>query len=62
MAYHPQTDSQTEWINQEVKKYLQMFTSHQQDDWADWLPLAKFSHNNTINESTGHSPFYLSKG
>jgi hypothetical protein len=35
MAYHPQTDRQTERINQEVEKYLRMFTNHQQDNWVD---------------------------
>jgi hypothetical protein len=41
-AYHPQTDSQTELINQELEGYLCMFTSRQQDDWDDLLPLGEF--------------------
>jgi transposase InsO family protein len=39
MAYHPQTDGQTEHVNQELEGYLCMFTSRQQDDWDDLLPL-----------------------
>jgi hypothetical protein len=62
MAYHPQMDGQTERVNQEVKKYLRMFVGHQQDNWMDWLPLAKFSYNNAVSESTRFSPFYLNKG
>jgi hypothetical protein len=62
MAYHPQMDSQTERMNREVKKFLRMFTNFQQDDWVDWLPLAEFTYNNTVNESTGQTPFYLNKG
>ena len=27
-AYHPQTDGQTEWVNQEVKEFLTMFVNH----------------------------------
>src|SRR5260221_11744816 len=38
-SYHLQTDGQTEWVNQEIEAYLRVFVSHQQDDWANWLPL-----------------------
>src|SRR6266436_344710 len=34
-SYHPQTDGQTECVNQEIELYLRVFISHQQDDWAD---------------------------
>jgi hypothetical protein len=61
-AYHPQTDGQTERMNQEVEKYLRMYVNYQQDDWADWLPLAEFTHNNAVSSSTGHSPFFLDHG
>jgi transposase InsO family protein len=37
-AYHPQTDSQTERINQVMKGYLRTFTSRRQDNWDDLLP------------------------
>ncbi len=46
MAYHLQTDGQTEWVNQEVEKYLRIFVNHLQDDWVEWLSLAAFAHNN----------------
>jgi len=45
-AYHPQTNGQMECMNQEIKTYLRIFISHQQDDWADWLLLAEFAFNN----------------
>ena len=32
MAYHPQTDGQTERINQEVGIFLQHYINYQQDD------------------------------
>jgi hypothetical protein len=44
MAYHPQTNGQTEHMNQELEEYLQYFTSHNQDDWDELLLLAEFSH------------------
>jgi len=32
MAYHPQTNSQTERINQEVKVFLKHYINYRQDD------------------------------
>ena len=61
-AYHPQTDGQTEWMNQEVEQYLRLFINFQQDNWADWLPCAVFAYNNKANTSTGYSPFFINYG
>jgi hypothetical protein len=61
MAYHLQTDGQTERVNHEVEKYLRMFTNHRQDDWADWLPLVEFTFNNAVHEATGQTPFFLNR-
>jgi hypothetical protein len=61
-AYHPQTDGQTERVNQEIEQYLRVFVNHRQDDWAEWLPLAEFSHNNRIQASTRQTPFMLNFG
>ena len=33
-AYHPQTDGQTEWVNQELEIYLRFYVNYQQDDWV----------------------------
>jgi hypothetical protein len=61
-AYHPQTDRQTEWINQELEQYLRLYINHMQTDWVDWLPIAEFAYNNHEHSATGHSPFYLEYG
>ena len=62
MAYHPQTDGQTERINQEVEGYIWMYTNYLQDDWADKLIEAEFALNNRQSSATGHSPFFLMYG
>src|SRR5258708_39277626 len=51
-SYHPQTDGQMEHVNQEIEAYLQVFVSHRQDNWADWLPLAEFVYNNKVHSAT----------
>jgi transposase InsO family protein len=61
-AYHPETDGQTENANATMEQYLRMFCSYLQDDWEKWLPLAEFTANNTMNESTGVTPFYVIYG
>ena len=61
-AYHPQTDGQTERINQEVENYLRMFIAPRQSDWAEWLATAEFAYNNREHSSTKQSPFFLNYG
>ena len=55
-AFHPQTDGQTERVNQEIEAFLRIFVNERQDDWADWLPLAEFAYNNAVHASTRASP------
>ncbi len=61
-TWHPQTDGQTERVNQEIEKYLHIFVNYQQNDWTDWLPLAEFAHNNRVHSATGKSPFLVLYG
>ena len=61
-AYHPQTDGQTERLNQEVEQYLRHFVNEQQNDWSSLLPTAEFALNNRVNASTGKSPFQVVYG
>jgi len=58
-AWHPQTDGQTERVNQELDQYLWLFVNKRQDDWYDLLPLAEFQHNNHVHSATQHPPFLL---
>jgi len=34
-VFHPQTDGQTERINQELEQYLRMFIDHCQEQWSE---------------------------
>src|SRR5260221_14383171 len=61
-SYHPQTNGQTECMNQEIEAYLQVFMSHRQDDWANWLPLAEFAYNNKVHTATCQTLFELDTG
>ena len=35
MAFHPQTDGQTERMNQKIEQYLRFFIEHRQKDWPE---------------------------
>ncbi|SOV04851.1 uncharacterized protein UDID_17212 [Ustilago sp. UG-2017a] len=61
-AYHPQTDGQTERVNQVVEQYLRMYCNYEQNDWADLLGTAAFVYNNTAHNSIGVSPFFACYG
>src|SRR5882724_4935215 len=61
-TYHPQTDGQTERVNQEVKQFLRLFVNQRQDDWDKWLSIAKFAYNNQVHTLTHSSPFMLDTG
>ncbi|MBW0585824.1 hypothetical protein O181_125539, partial [Austropuccinia psidii MF-1] len=61
-AYHPETDGQTERVNQILQQYLWMYVSYHQDDWNTWLPLAEFAYNNSDHSSTKQSPFFTVYG
>jgi transposase InsO family protein len=61
-AYHPQTDGQTERVNQVVEQYLRCYINYDQDDWVKWLPLAQYCYNSTKSATTKISPFFANYG
>jgi len=61
-VWHPQTNGQTERVNQELDQYLWLFVNEQQDNWYDLLPMAEFQHNNHVYSATQQPPFLLDTG
>jgi len=61
-AYHPQSDGQTERVNQVLEQYIRIYCNYQQDDWHRLLTLAEFTYNNAKHTSTTLSPFYANYG
>jgi len=58
-AYHPQTDRQTEHVNQALEQYLRCYVNYNLSNWLDLLPSAEFTYNNQVHEGIKKSPFYL---
>jgi hypothetical protein len=56
-AYHPQTDGQTERVNQIPEDMLRACIIHYGTSWDKCLALAEFSYNNSYQSSLQMAPF-----
>jgi hypothetical protein len=56
-SYHPQTDGQTERINQILEDMLRASVLHFDKSWDKCLSLAEFSYNNSYQASLKMAPF-----
>jgi RNase H-like domain found in reverse transcriptase/Integrase zinc binding domain len=61
-AYHPQTDGQTEQLNQELETYLRMYCQNNPSEWAEHIPMAEFVHNHRRHSAKDASPFFIMMG
>lgn len=57
IAYHPQTDGQTERVNQCLETYLRCFMHACSKDWYSWLSLCEFWYNTCFHTSQQATPF-----
>lgn len=61
-AFHPQTDGQTERMNQTLEQMLRIYSNYKQDNWDQLLPAVEFAYNNSKQLSTNYTPFELDCG
>jgi hypothetical protein len=45
IAFHFETNEQSEIINQKMKRYLRSYCNYQQNDWSKWLSMIEFASN-----------------
>jgi transposase InsO family protein len=61
-AFHPETDGQTEIMNQYLARRLRPFVNYYQDNWSELLPMMDYAQLTLPHESIGMSPFELLYG
>jgi hypothetical protein len=59
---HPQTDGQTEVMNQHLETMLRAYVQADQRDWASWLDILQFAYNNAVHSSHKETPAELLLG
>lgn len=57
LAYHPQTDGQTEALNKCLEGYLRCYVGMKPTAWTQWLPMVEWWYNTNHHSSTGFTPF-----
>ena len=61
-AYHPESDGASERTNKTVIQAIRFAVERDQKGWVRTLPKVRFDIMNTINASTGFTPFQLRFG
>lgn len=56
-SYNPQSDGQTERLNQTMEMFLRCFVSAYPTKWFHWIPSAEFWYNSCHHSAIGRSPF-----
>ena len=61
-SFHPQTNGQTERVNQVLEDLLRMYVKDQLGKWEDYLHLVEFAYNNNYQALSRFSPFEILYG
>jgi RNase H-like domain found in reverse transcriptase/Reverse transcriptase (RNA-dependent DNA polymerase)/Integrase zinc binding domain/Chromo (CHRromatin Organisation MOdifier) domain/Domain of unknown function (DUF4939)/Retroviral aspartyl protease/Integrase core domain len=61
-AYHPQTDGQTERVNQCLEQYLRVYSDYKQTNWVKNLSFAELCYNSQFHSAIKMSPFQATYG
>ena len=62
MAFHPQTDGQTEVVNCSLGNLLRCLVGEANRNWDTILLVTQLAYNNFVNRSIGASPFEVVHG
>jgi hypothetical protein len=61
-AFHPQTDGETERVNQELEIYLRIYCGLEPEKWSSYLAMAEFAHNIRVHDAIKNTPFNVILG
>jgi hypothetical protein len=61
-AFHPQTDGQSEVVNQIIVMYLRCLAGDRPKTWLQWLPWAEFCYNTSYQIVVKCTPFIIVYG
>ncbi|KAL1269106.1 hypothetical protein QQF64_031395 [Cirrhinus molitorella] len=56
-GYHPQSNGQSERLNQEIIRFLRAYCQQHQTDWSRFLMWAEYAQNSLVKPATGLTPF-----
>ena len=61
LAYHPQTDDQSEMVNSTVLDLIKSYVEEvaHKNQWEMYLPLVEYAYNNTMHTSNNKSSFEI---
>jgi hypothetical protein len=61
-TYHPQMDRQMKVVNISLGDLLRSLVTEHHSSWDNILPQEEFAYNDSVNRSTGQSPFQVAYG